>query len=267
MNNSKLLQPNCIPVPVEIATKLREHLKTRASDGAMFLQQLHYWTLKDCGRVIDGVKWIWNTYAGWLKNFEWWTEWDFRVITKKLKELDLIKFCQPNDYERDRTGHYRLNYDHKWLKNLQVEDSSDSSDASASQPPDASGEQSSDTQKSTPSTASEKKAEVEKSFPQAEEEEEEPELEPEEIIEKYHKELKFRCCYPLVWENDVLIKNSKFYPIIRALKKVSAAEGEQAIKAFLKWIPKTTEDYIEQRYKTRYKALESAIVNRWVNRD
>lgn len=118
MTDNLLLEPNSIPVPVNLASLLRDHLKTRCVGAAIFLQQLHYWTQKECGRIIDGVRWIWNTYKGWLKNFPCLSEWDFRIITKKLRELELILFCQPNDHERDRTGHYRLNYEHEWLKPL-----------------------------------------------------------------------------------------------------------------------------------------------------
>lgn len=114
--NQKLLDVNCIPTPVELAVKLRDFLKTRASDGAMFLQQLHYWTIKEQGRLIDGTRWIYNTYAQWLQQFPWWEEWDFRVITRVLRELGLIVFKQLNDHGRDRTGYYALNYDHDWLR-------------------------------------------------------------------------------------------------------------------------------------------------------
>ncbi len=122
--NQKLLDVNCIPTPVELAVKLRDFLKTRASDGAMFLQQLHYWTIKEQGRLIDGARWIYNTYAQWLQQFPWWQEWDFRVITRVLREQGLIVFKQLNDHGRDRTGFYALNYDHDWLKPL-LQNSSD----------------------------------------------------------------------------------------------------------------------------------------------
>lgn len=125
---SKLLLPNSIPTPVDLAIKLREDLKTRASDAAMFLQQVHYWLTKEEGFLYteeeEGQppqthRWIWNTYQQWReKQFPWWTDWDFRVITKKLRELDLIVFKQLKDCGRDRTGCYRLNYEHKWLKAL-----------------------------------------------------------------------------------------------------------------------------------------------------
>lgn len=122
-NSNKLLQPLSIPTPVELAVKLRDKLKTRCSDAAMFLQQLHYWITKQQGRLVKGVRWIHNTYVQWLDQFPWWREWDFRVITKALREEGLIEFKQLNDHGRDRTGYYTLNYDHEWLKDLSFNNS------------------------------------------------------------------------------------------------------------------------------------------------
>lgn len=113
---SILLQPKSIPTPVDLAVKLKPELKTRAVSGAIFLQQMHYWISKGCGKLFEGVRYIYNTYEQWLKELPWLTEWDFRTVVFKLRELDLIKFEQFGDYGRDRTGYYTINYDHDWLR-------------------------------------------------------------------------------------------------------------------------------------------------------
>lgn len=68
-------------------------------------------------------------------------------------------------------------------------------------------------------------------------------------------------------KDDVLIKNPKFEPILRALRKVSAAAGESAVKAFLKWVATKTDDYVQARYGSVYGALECAIAKGWTERD
>lgn len=113
-----LLEPNSIPTPVGLATKLKSLLGLRASDGAMLIQQIHYWTLKEAGRVVDGVRWIYNTYDQWLEQFPWWSKWDFRVVMSGLRSLGLVDFAKLNKRRYDQTGWYTLNYDHEWLKPL-----------------------------------------------------------------------------------------------------------------------------------------------------
>lgn len=150
-----LLEPNSIPIPPRLALLLKKHLKTRASDGASFLQQLHYWIVKGEGILHDEKNWIWNTYQLWLEQFSWLTEWDFRVITKVLRELDLIKFKQLRDCGRDRTGCYTLNYEHEWLKDLTNTVSCALSDATGKQSSDAADSCTPDITETTPSTSPE----------------------------------------------------------------------------------------------------------------
>jgi len=127
-----LLQPKSIPTPVELAVQLRESLLTRASDGAIFLQQLHYWICKGQGKVVDGIRWIYNTYDEWRQadNMPWLSEWDFRVITSALHALGLIRSEFLSDDKRDRTKYYTINYEHPWIKTYICEDDSDASEDS-----------------------------------------------------------------------------------------------------------------------------------------
>jgi len=245
--SSKLLEPNSIPVPVELATKLRDALKTRASDAAMFLQQLHYWTVSEVGFLYEGVRWIWNTYAQWREQFKWWTDWDFRMITKKLREMGLIVFEQLRDYGRDRTGCYRLNYEHEWLQDLSAPICSTVSDAIGEQltaPADACA---TDRTETTPNTTTKIKPQTEKSFP----------IDVEQIIEKYYDQLKYHQIYPLIWQDDVLVENPQFIPVRRALTKIPRPTAERAIEAFLRACRSN------RKFDDLYGALAAAIYGRW----
>jgi len=244
---SKLLLPNSIPTPVELAVKLRDTLKTRASDGAMFLQQLHYWTIKEEGILHQGVRWIWNTYKGWLAQFSWWSEWDFRVITKTLRGLGLIEFEQLRDCGRDRTGCYRLNYSHEWLKDLTTPICSTVSDENGEQLPAPADTCATNTTETTPDTTTQTKPQTEKSFP----------IDVEQIIEKYYDQLKYHQIYPLIWQDDVLVENPQFIPVRRALKKIPRSIAERAIEAFLRACRSN------RKFDDLYGALAAAIYGRW----
>ncbi|MDZ4877511.1 MAG: hypothetical protein CLLPBCKN_006946 [Chroococcidiopsis cubana SAG 39.79] len=247
METTKLLLSNSIPTPVELAVKLRDTLKTRASDGAMFLQQLHYWTLKEEGILRQGVRWIWNTYKGWLAQFSWWSEWDFRVITKALRGLGLIEFEQWRDCGRDRTGCYRINYEHEWLQDLSAPICSPVSDAIGEHlttPTDACA---TDRTETTPEITTQIKPQKEKNLP----------IDVEQTIEKYYDQLKYYQIYPLIWQNDVLIENPQFIPVRRALTKIERSIAERAIEAFLRSCRSN------RKFDNLYGALAAAIYGRW----
>ena len=44
----------------EIAAKLED------INAAVIIQQLHYWLQKDVGVVIDGVRWVYNSFESWV---------------------------------------------------------------------------------------------------------------------------------------------------------------------------------------------------------
>jgi len=41
-------------------------LQQRLLNEAIVLQQIHYWLGKECGQIIDGVRWIYNRLDDWL---------------------------------------------------------------------------------------------------------------------------------------------------------------------------------------------------------
>lgn len=88
-------------------------LALRDTDAAIFIQQLHYWIQKGQGKLIDGVRWIHNSYKQWQEEqFKWFSTWQLRKVTGRLKNLGIIKI------ERHwaktiwkQTNFYTLDYD------------------------------------------------------------------------------------------------------------------------------------------------------------
>ncbi|ADF40351.1 hypothetical protein [Priestia megaterium] len=60
-------------------------------NGALFLQQLHYWLEKSVN-VQDGYTWVYNTNQQWLQQFPFWSLSTIqRIISKLEKEGMIIK--------------------------------------------------------------------------------------------------------------------------------------------------------------------------------
>lgn len=108
----------------QLAKGLKETLKAYASDGAAFLQQVHYWCNTTSG-VIDehGRRWIYNTYSDWLDQFPWLSEHGFRKIKSALLGLGILETAAFNGC--DRTLYYSVNYNHPLLKDFSVSSSTD----------------------------------------------------------------------------------------------------------------------------------------------
>lgn len=103
MPGSLLLDEPTIPVLPSLA-------KAVGLNEAIVIQQLHFLAKSPrSGKVINGHKWIYNTYAEWREYFPWWSE---RTIERIFKELEEVKqfvvSCQPEG-RVSRRKYYRLN--------------------------------------------------------------------------------------------------------------------------------------------------------------
>lgn len=134
MSHSKLLTSDrpLILLP-QLAKGLRQILKAYASDGAAFLQQIHYWCTTTSG-VVDssGRRWIYNSYQQWLNQFPWLTDYAFRKIKFALLEIGIIETAALG--QCDRTLYYSVNYSHPLLKDFFVPISTDGSDRISTNP-------------------------------------------------------------------------------------------------------------------------------------
>ena len=86
-------------------------------DGAMFLQQLHYW-LQHSNNLINGHFWVYNTMDSWRLQFCWWSESKINRTIGKLRHFEykdttyqllVTEHLSPDKmYQR---LYYRINYD------------------------------------------------------------------------------------------------------------------------------------------------------------
>jgi hypothetical protein len=77
-------------------------------DKAIFLQQLHYWSLVK-QRAGDEEAWVYNTQEEWLEQLPWLSRRSFQRIVNALRAAGLIKVAQPEG--RNRRAHYAIDYD------------------------------------------------------------------------------------------------------------------------------------------------------------
>lgn len=99
----------CPEQPLTLSATLAEVLQS--AEAAIVIQQIHYWLTKECGKVINNVRWIYNTYAQWLEQFPWMSEWKLRKIFYQLRELKVIKFEQHDKKKYNRKGYYTIDYE------------------------------------------------------------------------------------------------------------------------------------------------------------
>jgi len=106
-----------IPLPVQLAGKLQSEFKSLTASAALFIQQLHYWTCKQFGKIVEGRRWIYNSYQKWRDQMPWLSDYGFRKVRRLLVEAGIVKVEQLGLREqgRDRSCWYALNYEHEFL--------------------------------------------------------------------------------------------------------------------------------------------------------
>jgi hypothetical protein len=78
---------------------------------ALFLQQLHYWLLRN-GKERDGRRWIYNTYEEWHAQLPFWSVRTIRRVVGALEEQELVfSTTAYNSHRVDKTKWYAINYD------------------------------------------------------------------------------------------------------------------------------------------------------------
>ena len=76
---------------------------------AMFLQQVHYWSLR-AATQHGGHVWVYNTVKQWHEQFPFWSEDTITRIIKSLRESGLLVVERLSPDKRDKTNFYRVDY-------------------------------------------------------------------------------------------------------------------------------------------------------------
>ncbi len=87
-------------------------VKALGFERAVILQQIHYHLESPkSGKIIEGEKWIWNTYEEWAEEFTFWEPRTIRKWMAKLEEDGLIVTAQFDKADWNRRKYYRIDYE------------------------------------------------------------------------------------------------------------------------------------------------------------
>jgi len=102
--------------PLVVLPTLAKHV---GINGAIVLQQLHYWLLKS-KNIEDGYRWRYRTYEEWSEDLPWLSVAGVRKILNKLEKDGMVISGNYNKSAIDKTKWYRINYNHPFIKGSDV---------------------------------------------------------------------------------------------------------------------------------------------------
>lgn len=77
---------------------------------AIILQQIHYWLTKSL-HIIEGRKWVYNTYRDWQKQFPFWSQSTVKRTILNLEKQGLLISGNWNTLKLDKTKWYTIDYE------------------------------------------------------------------------------------------------------------------------------------------------------------
>ena len=104
MKNIKMIIPE---QPLLVLPTLAKEIGLNES---IILQQIHYWLIAS-NHIIDGKKWIYNSYAEWQKQFPFWSISTIKRTILQLEKKGILISNNFNKMKIDRTKWYTINYD------------------------------------------------------------------------------------------------------------------------------------------------------------
>ncbi len=96
------LAPHPLLIPPDLAKEIGLH-------EAVILQQMHYW-LEKSNHLINGCRWIYNTYQAWQEQFPFLSLSAIRKAIARLEGLKLLKTERFDKQSWNQTKWYSINY-------------------------------------------------------------------------------------------------------------------------------------------------------------
>lgn len=96
------LAPHPLLIPPDLAKEIGLH-------EAVILQQIHYW-LEKSNHLINGCRWIYNTYQAWQQQFPFLSLSAIRKAIARLEGLNLLKSERFEQRRWNQTKWYSINY-------------------------------------------------------------------------------------------------------------------------------------------------------------
>ncbi len=96
------LAPHPLLIPPDLAKEIGLH-------EAVILQQIHYW-LERSNHLINGCRWIYNTYQAWQQQFPFLSLSAIRKAIARLEGLNLLKTERFDKQRWNQTKWYSINY-------------------------------------------------------------------------------------------------------------------------------------------------------------
>ena len=98
-----LIQENPMIILPSLAKKI-------GLNQAIVIQQFHYW-LVSSKHIIDGRKWIYNSYKEWELQFTFWSGKTIERTIRSLEEQGYLLSANYNRSKQDKTKWYSINYE------------------------------------------------------------------------------------------------------------------------------------------------------------
>lgn len=103
MKSKWLYSKHPIVVDMELASEI-------GLNESIVAQQLNYWINTKSAKLINGKKWVYNTYQNWQRDsFPFWSEATIRRSFTKLEEMGIVETGNFNKAGFDKTKWYTIN--------------------------------------------------------------------------------------------------------------------------------------------------------------